>query len=165
MKRIFYLLLDIALLAFTFFGIPDSIMYDTGQDIISWLPFFLLFVIHPILVYKIANTFDIKRLYALGIAAASLLILGPAWGLYLDKNQSNQLTKDGMVTIGIVYTKWMTIRRHERLVRCKFLANNRMYSTFSVQDKNNLYKVGDTIHILYSASNPGNCIITELEKQ
>ena len=165
MTRLLYLAIYLGLLSFIFWGLPDSIVYDNKQDVLSWLPFILLFLVQPFLVYKIVNTFDIRKSYVITIACLSLISV-PIWGIYLEKKQDIELKEYGRTTIGIVYKKWETLRRrrHDKwLVRCRFFINGKEYSTFSENDKNNLFKVGDTLHIVYLETYPNNCIITELK--
>jgi hypothetical protein len=168
MNRLLYLIIYIGLLTFIFFGLSDNIIYDNSQDILSWLPFILLFIVQPFLVYKIARTFDIPISYVIAIAALSILVSGPVFGIYLGKKQDKELADHGRTTTGIVYKKWETFRKqrhNEWLLRCNFTVNGKVYSTFSVQDKNNQYKVGDTLHVLYSDTNPQNCIVVELKDE
>ena len=64
-------------------------------------------------------------------------------------------------TIGVVYRKWET-SRHELLLRCYYSVNGKHYTTFSETDKKNLYKRGDTLHVLYSVNDPENAVVVEL---
>ena len=61
-----------------------------------------------------------------------------------------------------MYRKWET-GKHELLLRCYYSVNGKHYTTFSETDKNNLYKRGDTLHILYSENDPENAVIVELQ--
>jgi len=165
MTRVFYVVLYIGLLLFVFFGLPDKIIYHKLSDLLSWLPFILLFIFQPLLVYKICKIFDINNQYSIGIAALSVLISGPTYGIYLGTQQNKELSQYGKQTTGIVCKKWETLKyqkHYEWLLRCKFVVNGTNYSSFSVQDKKNLFHIGDTLHIMYSERNPENCVVVEL---
>lgn len=166
MKKFLYPFLYICLLVFIFFGLPDKVLYDKRQNILTWLPFILIFLCQPFLLYMICRMLNIQHKISIVVAALSILIFGPLFGIYQKRQQKKELTQHGNQTIGIVYKKWKAYSRHssELLLRCHFIVNGKEYSTFSVNDDENIYKVGDTLHILYSERNPENCIIVELEK-
>ena len=77
------------------------------------------------------------------------------------------LSKNGKIAIGIVSKKWENIGNngHEWLLQCSFKVNGINYSTFSEEDKDNTYNIGDTLHICYSENVPTNCSIIELRNK
>lgn len=132
-----------------------------------WFPFILIFGVQAILVYAIARAFSINSYRSKGVAALAMLITGPLSGFYIGKKQDRELLKNGKVAIGVVYRKWENIGNngHEWLMRCNFKVNGVNYSTFTKVDKDNIYHIGDTLHILYSKDAPTNCVIIELENK
>lgn len=152
-------------IALYFLGLPDSIIYRQ-QGFLSWLPFILV-IGQSILAYGIARTFSLSSHKSKGVAAIAILILGPLWGIYIGNRQQKQLSRNGKIAIGVVSEKWKTIGsgKHEWLLRCKFEDSGMSYSTFSEADQNNIYHVGDTLHVLYSRDNPTNCVIIELQNK
>src|SRR5882724_11031417 len=158
MKKTYLFVLYIGLLGFIFLGLPDSVIYAQENFILEWLPG-LLIIAQAFLLYKIVAAFTVNTKLRIGVAAISIVIVGPAFGIYLGKKQDDDLSKTGVTTQGIVYRKWETFRfqqHDEWLIRCYFIANGKRYSTFSEEDKNNVYKVGDTLKIFYLPSFPGN---------
>ena len=164
MKRIVLMSLYAILLILIFGGLPDSVVY-TQQRFLYWLPFIMVFGFQTILVYSIARTFSVNTKRSVGIAVLAVLITGPLCGMYFGKKQEKELSKNGKVTIGVIDKKWENEgnKGHEWLFRCSFKVNGVNYSTFTEEDKNNIYHIGDTLHILYSKDIPTNCVIVELK--
>jgi hypothetical protein len=106
MRRLTYLTLYIILLGVVFFGLSDKIIYHNNQDLVSWLPFILLFPVQALLVYCLAKAFGATNLYAKGIVGLAILITGPAFGFYIKNKQQKELSKNGSQTIGVVFKKW-----------------------------------------------------------
>lgn len=161
MRRFVYLALYIALLSFIFFGLGDRILYRQKLDFLGWLPGILLLAVNPLLAYLTARSFGVETQWSKAVAAVSVLVWGPLFGIYSSHIQDKELALQGKQTIGIVYKKWDT--RTGWLLRCHFLVGTKEYSTFSEKDTYDEYKVGDTLHILYSEQTPTDCQIIELK--
>jgi len=159
-KTLVYLLLIIGILILTFFGLDDSILY-AKSGIKRWTPFILIFILIPLFTYKLVEDFSLKKNTKTGLSLIPIIVFGPLLGLWCGHLSDNQLKEDGKLTTGIVSEKFKSKRNW--LVKCKFQAKNRTFTTFSKTDRENLYQVGDTLTIKYSDSNPENHTIVELE--
>lgn len=161
MRRFVYLALYIALLSVIFFGLGDRILYRQKLDFFGWLPGILLLAVNPLLAYLLARSFGVEIQWSKALAAVSVIVWGPLFGIYSGHVQDKELALQGKQTIGIVYKKWDT--RTGWLLRCHFLVGMKEYSTFSEKDTYNKYKVGDTLHVRYSEQTPTDCQIIELK--
>lgn len=160
------ILLYIILLLLIFFGLPQSIIYS-HDPLLGWVPFVLLFIVQWVFIYGIAISFSLKPYTAKGMAALTILISCPLYGIYLGRQQNNRLSKNGKIAIGVVFKKWQDTGngKNEWLLRCHFEAYWRTYSTFSETDRDNIYHVGDSLHVLYSKDDPNDCVILELKNK
>jgi hypothetical protein len=157
-----YLIAYPVLLLYIFLGLPDSILYS--QDTIRWLPFILIFFVQTFVLYKLLSSFNILAKNKQLLVAISILVLGPAFGLYLGYKEKKTMDEHGVETQGVVYKKWYNNGKNGGwLFRCNFKANTKSYSTFSITDKHNTYKIGDTLTVLYNENFPQQCIIKEVE--
>jgi len=74
------------------------------------------------------------------------------------------LSLHGATTQGIVIEKWKTGKgKKEWLFVSKYTVDGKPYTTFSIPDKENRFRLGDTLQIRYSTKNPDNSEIVELE--
>ncbi|MEO6453528.1 MAG: hypothetical protein ABIN97_05615 [Ginsengibacter sp.] len=65
---------------------------------------------------------------------------------------------------GLVYKKWYkTGKNSEWLLRCQYVVDGVTYSTFSETDKDNKYKVGDTLTVVFIDNYPQKSKIKELD--
>jgi len=155
------LILYIALLLIVFFGIPVRVLYSQG--VIRFTPFILIFFIQTFLLYCLLKSFNAAPKFTVGWVALSVLIIGPSFGLYEGHRAKADFKDNGSLTNGIVYKKWQ--RKSEWLLRCQYSVDGNVYSTFSETDKNNRYKVGDTLTVIYIKDFPQKSRIKELEKK
>lgn len=102
----------------------------------------------------------------LAYSIGPILLIGPLFGFWASHLSETELTTNGVETFGIVSEKWWSDPRKrsgEWLLKCDFVVNGKIYKTFSMEDKDDLYTVGDTLTILYSQHHPDNNTIVELE--
>ena len=160
--KIFYLLSYLLLLTLIFFGLPDTVLYSQGTK--KWIPFLLIFFVQTFLLYKLLSSFSVSGKNKKFATALSVLLLGPLFGIYLGKMEKKVLRDQGVETKGIVSKKWYSYGKNGSwLLRCNFQVEAKTYSTFSVTDRNNIYKIGDTLTIIYNENFPQQCIIKDLE--
>ena len=95
MSRQLYIIVYMALLWFLFLGVPDSVIYNNSNVFFKWLPFVLVFFALPLVLYKIIQTFDVQQRFARGMAAASVLIVGAALGIFIGAKQDKELSEHG----------------------------------------------------------------------
>jgi hypothetical protein len=149
------------LLIIIFFGLPDNILYC--QSITKWIPFALIFLGQPFLLYKLLGSFNVSHNAKKLIIALSVLIIGPVFGIYLGNKEKSTLEHYGKETKGIVYKKWYALGKNGGwLLKCNFKIGGKVYLTFSETDRHNQYKVGDTLTIIYNTNFPQQCKIKEL---
>ncbi len=149
---------------FLYIDTPDSVLY-AKEGFLRWLPFILVFLVLPYLLLKFINSvWPNNSGWGIVIAAASVLIVGPAFGIISGEQQQKELKKNGSLTKGLVVEKWKSTGKgnKEWLIVCKYNANGKAYTTFSIPDKENRFKLGDTVTVLYSYINPTNSAVVEL---
>jgi hypothetical protein len=159
-----YLLLCIyiGLLLFIFFGLSDKVLYS--QDTVRWAPFILILIVQPFLLYHLLKSFRVSYKYLFAVCALSVLVIGPSFGYYLGYQESKDFQRSGQTVKGVVYKKWYTTGRNkEWLVRCQYEVEGVSYSTFSETDKENKYRVGDSLTVIYMDNFPQKCKIQELD--
>jgi hypothetical protein len=160
---IFYAILLIGVLGFLFLGMPNSILY-AHEGFLRWPPFILIFLVIPVLLFRVilqfASIFGSKLYLILAIPIASVLVLGPSYGVYTGYLSHKDLLENGIKTKGIIIEKFRQLSRrgiqNDWLIKCEFKVDSLKFSTFSEHDKYNMYKPGDTITIIYSKKNPQN---------
>lgn len=156
------LILYIGLLLLIFFGLPDKVLYS--QEVTSWTPFILIFFVQTFLLYQLLKSFNLAPNYRVGVSALSVLIIGPSFGLYLGNKEEKEFRENGETVKGIVYRKWYkTGKNSEWLLRCQYVVDGVTYSTFSKTDKNNKYRGGDTLTVIYIDNFPQKSKIKELD--
>lgn len=156
-----YILILIVLITFLFFGLGDDFLYaKTG--IKRWTPFLIIFLLIPFILSRLLKLFNIHGKANQAYCFASFLLIGPLFGFWVENLSETDLNKNGINTIGVVSDKWKSGRGQWSL-KCKFVANKKVYKTFTKRDKENLYKIGDSLTILYSSNYPDNNKIIELE--
>ncbi|WP_205504609.1 DUF3592 domain-containing protein [Rufibacter psychrotolerans] len=154
----------VLVLWFLYIDTPDSVLF-AKEGFQRWLPFILVFLGLPYLLLKFVNSvWSNNSGWGIGVAAASVLIVGPTFGIVAGKQQQKELEKNGALTKGLVVEKWKSTSKgnKEWLIICKYYANGRAYTTFSIPDKENRFKLGDTVTVLYSPNNPNNSEVAEL---
>ena len=161
MMKNYLLLLYIGLIFLIFFGLPDQVMYSKG--IVRWVPFILIFIIQPYVLYYLLRSFNVNPDYLLAACALSFLIIGLSFGYYGSYQEDIDFQERGKQTKAVVYKKWYSIKKNsEWLLKCKYVVDGTGYSTFSETDKKNIYKIGDTLTVIYIEEYPQKCRIKEL---
>jgi hypothetical protein len=143
-------------LLFIYF-IPRAIMY-LDHMIIAWTSFLFIFFIIPVLVLVTLWTFTNRGYLSVGLAAASVLIVGPTFGLFQAHREKMELKKYGVWTNGVVINR-KQISEHGAgfqhwAIKCRYIVNRHSYETLYHDDLENLHPVGDTIKIIYSSMFP-----------
>ena len=164
-RKTLYLFLLIGLIFLIFFGLGERFLY-AKSGIEKWLPFILIFAGFPFLLYKCLAQYIKRQDMVLGLAIGSVLIIGPVFGIWSDKISEEDLSKNGVKTKAIVIEKWWhkpKSQSGEWLLRCKFTAKGQLYHTFSYEDKDNQFEIGDTLTVIYSKRNPENSKILEFK--
>ena len=91
-------------------------------------------------------------------AFASILIVGPTFGLFQDHREKMELTKNGVWSNSIVvdrkYRRSTGGSTRNWVIECKYEANNHSYETLYHDDLENKYMIGDTVKIIYSSQFP-----------
>lgn len=165
MKRILLVTIYTGLLGLIFLGLPDELLYEQENALIEVIPFMLIFIVPPIILYNILKSYKVTHNTALGIAAGSVLVIGPTWGMLQERKSKTDFAANGQPTMGIVYKKWKSgTGKREWLLRCNYQVDGKTYSTFSKADDKNKFKVGDTLTVVYSKKYPQKCMIVELEE-
>ena len=151
---------------FLYIGMPESVVY-AKKGFLRWLPFILIFFALPYLLLKFINSVWINNSgWSVGIAAVSVLIVGPTLGIVGGKQKHRELKEKGVLTKGVVIEKWKSTGKGNKdwLIVCKFNVQDKTYTTFSIPDKENIFRLGDTLQILYSPTNPNNSEVVELSE-
>ncbi|SFG75535.1 DUF3592 domain-containing protein [Pontibacter chinhatensis] len=159
-----WLLCILSILWFLYIDTPDSVLYaKTG--VLRWLPFVIIFLVLPYCVVKfIRSVWLNSSVWPLGIASATALVVGPTFGIVSEWQKLEDLSLHGATTQGIVIEKWKTGKgKKEWLFVSKYTVDGKPYTTFSIPDKENRFRLGDTLQIRYSTKNPDNSEIVELE--
>jgi len=155
-QKVIYPLLLSTLLISLFLGLGDQILY-AKSGIGRIVPFLLIFVGIPFSIYKILRFFYKKEL-ASNLTALSILILGPAFGLWSKYISETDFEKHGKITYGtVVEREWTSLNNRGRwTITAEFEYNSKKYVTFSVDDNDNKYRIHDKICIRFSTRNPEN---------
>ncbi|MGN6179076.1 MAG: hypothetical protein ACTHNW_07835 [Mucilaginibacter sp.] len=137
--------------------IPRVIAYPDHYVVRLILPL-IIFLFLPILMLVTLLSFT-KRMYlSIGVAAASVLIVGLSQGLLQEHREKVELTEYGVWTKGIVINR-KHISNHSGGswhwgIKCKYEVGKQQYETLYSDDLKNVYLVGDTIKVIYSSRFP-----------
>ena len=152
-----YIVLYITLIILLFFGLPNTILF-AKSGILKYIPFLLIFIPFPFLLYYILKQFKFKNKKCLNIAIGSIFVLGPTFGIWTDLKIKHELNSNGKITTGIIYKKWHVKNYRdfdgEWLYQVRFKVKNKYYLTYSEVDKLNTLTKGDLIKVKYSLINP-----------
>lgn len=126
--------------------------------IVGWIIFGIIFFIIPILTLITLWMFTRRGYLSVGVAATSVLIIGPTFGLLQGYREKKELNKYGTWTNAIV-AKRKQVSEHgggslHWAIQCKYLVNGRVYETAYHDDLENIHPIGDTIKIIYSSKFP-----------
>ncbi len=126
--------------------------------IIGWIVFSIIFLIIPLLIFVTLYSFTRKGYLSIAVAAGSVLIVGPTFGLFQGHRETVELNQFGKWTNSIVIERKKIYQRGSGDghwgIMCKFKANSRDYETAFHDDLNNLHPMGDTVRIIYSSRFP-----------
>lgn len=153
-----------------FVGTNDKIVYSHGN--LRWIPFIIMIVAQPVVLYLLLLQFSFNvrdvhpKLVRRGITAASIAIFLLSYVFFQQFKKENDLALHGQMTKGIVYKKWYDDdkKNPKWLLRCNYIVDGTSFSTFSETDKENKYRIGDTLTVIYSTRYPQNSIIYELKE-
>ena len=154
-KVIYPLLLSILLISL-FLGLGDQVLY-AKSGIGRIVPFILIFGGIPFSIYKTLLVFYNKK-SASNLAALSILILGPAFGLWSKYISETDFKKYGKITYGtVVERKWTSLNNRGRwTITAEFEYNSKKYITFTKDDNDSKYRIHDQICVRFSTRNPEN---------
>jgi len=139
-------------LVFLYF-IPKEIAYPKYK-ILNWFQFVLIFIVIPYLVFKILrltneNTSPTKTF---GICALSILMVGPSFGFFQKYREEQELKINGKETICVVINRKKTPR--DWMINCKYYVTNSEFTTYYETDRENKYRIGDTLKLIYNKDFP-----------
>ena len=154
LKPIIWVLL-IATLVFLYF-IPNAIQYSDYR-LIRYIPLPLIAGFIPFLIV-VGFYLDERKIKAKYIIAAVLtaFVIGIAFNFIQDDKETDYLNTYGIHGKAIVSNQKIDYRSnpvHYRS-RCTFTVNGHRYETFYFIDDKKIYKVGDTLDILYNKDHP-----------
>ena len=154
MRTHFWLILIFLLLLFLYF-IPRSILYADAK-IIGWFIFALIFGLLPYLVYKTIDSFNTTTQWRVGLAALSVLIVGPTFGLYHNYKETEELKLKGVWTkANVIEKKYISSKSHSGwVIQCSFNVDGKDYQTIFKDDVKNEFNYGDTLDLIYSKDFP-----------
>jgi hypothetical protein len=142
----------IALLIFIYF-VPKEIAYPKYKNL-SWLMFIIIFGVLPLVIYKIIKTSntDFSPVKILGICALSILIVGPTCAFFQNYRKAKELKVNGKSTKCIVLDRKAS--KNDWLINCKYQVKNIEFITYYHTDKENKYRIGDTLKLIYNTEYP-----------
>jgi hypothetical protein len=162
----FWFVLIISVFWFLYIDTPESVMY-ARTGFLRWLPFILVFLVLPILLFKFINTvWENNSGWSIFVAAISVLAVGPTFGILSGEKQEKELRQNGEKVKGVVVNKWWAEKKgnDEWLFVCEYFVDGKAYQTFSIPDKDNKFRLGDSLEIIYSKSNPNNAVVAALSE-
>lgn len=154
LKALGFASLAVVVLFIIFIDVPDAIVY-ARKGALRWMPYLLVFGALPFSAYKAIELYYPK--YSVLIAVGFLLIVGPLFGIQINRFDHLALGRDGQITQGTIIqkTKFTPSNRDAQwLVKAKFEVHGQAYETFSLEDKKNELQQGQEIDVIYSKRNP-----------
>lgn len=149
---IIWIVLTIFLVLFLFF-IPKEIAYPKYKQLV-WVYFIFVFGFLPYFVFKIVKlsnqNFSSNKI--IGICALSILIVGPTSALFQNYRENKDFEEYGKVAEAIVVDKKKS--KSDWLIICKYQVNNTEFMTYYHTDEKNIYRIGDTISLIYNENFP-----------
>jgi hypothetical protein len=142
----------ILLIVFIYF-MPNEIAYPKYKYL-SWIILLLILGVLPFLIYKIIKSS--KRNYnstkITGLCALSILIVGPTSGIIQKYRENEELKVNGIETVCIVLDRKSS--KNDWLINCKYYVKKKEFITYYHTDEENIYKIGDTIQLIYNREFP-----------
>ncbi|MCZ4410000.1 hypothetical protein O3Q51_14355 [Cryomorphaceae bacterium 1068] len=161
-KQLVYSVFLIGLIVLTFFGLGEDILY-AQYGIKRWIPIILIFILVPFFAIMLAISIKNNQRVKNGLLILAV-IMGPIFGLWHRQLSTQKWSEEGQLTKGIVSERWLGGRRGGKWnIKCEFKVKNTRFTTFGKWDREDLYRVGDTLTIQYAESNPNIHRILELE--
>lgn len=154
LKAMGFASLAVVVIFIMFIDVPDAIVY-ARKGALRWLPFLLIFGALPFSAYKTLELFYPK--YSVLISVGLLLIIGPLFGIQINRLDHLALERDGQITQGTIIQKKQfkpSNRDAQWLVKAKFEVYGQTFETFSLEDKKNELEKGQEIEVIYSKRNP-----------
>jgi hypothetical protein len=154
LKPLIWVLL-IATLVFLYF-IPDAIRYSDYR-IIRYIPFPLIAGLIPFLIVT-SFYLDERKMKAgyIIIAVLTAFIICVAFNIIQNNKETDYLNTYGIHGKAIVSNQKIDYRSNSihGQSRCTFTVNGRRYETLYFIDDKKIYKIGDTLDILYNQDYP-----------
>src|ERR1700733_8557706 len=97
-----------------------------NYSLIGWISLILIFFILPILVFSTLISFTKQIKLSTGIAAASILIVGPTFGLFQEYREKVELDKYGVWTKSVVIDRKHSVQKGGSwhwVIKCRYEAN------------------------------------------
>ena len=154
MKSTKWLVILIGLLFFIYF-MPRQIVHSE-YSIVRATMFLLIFGLVPYLVFKTTQSFDKDKGWSIGLAFASILIVGVTFSFYNSYREKVALRKTGLWTKCLISQKDYTDRKGFKgwTIKCTYQIDKKLYETDATNDIENKYKIGDTLDLIYLKDYP-----------
>lgn len=151
-SKILWIGSTILLLIFIYF-IPKEIAYPKYKYLV-WFVFILIFGVLPYFVFKVIKTSNLNysSIKVKGICALSILIVGPTSALFQNYRENEALRINGKVTECIVVDKKKL--KNDWLINCKYNVQNSEFMTYYHTDEKDIYRIGDTLKLIYNEEFP-----------
>jgi hypothetical protein len=147
------------------FSLPNNIFHE-GEGILRWLPFLLIFIVFPSILFKALEKLNLEEDLKLTIAIGSVF-LGIPFGIIMGEIADKEIEIYGEETTGIIEDAWLMTRKSRSsiwAVNAKYIVNGKNFKTSTKENKERTYTKGDTITIIYSKKTPQLSEIKELMK-
>jgi len=135
------------------------------KDYINFVPFGLI-ILDSILVAKILDGF-IPFPNSIAFALLSFFVFLFILAFYHGQFKKNELKLYGKEMYGLITDKdWHKPARLSGYwaVTAEFKVENKLYRTFSIEDEDEIFEIGDTTQVIYSTRNPEISKLVELEE-
>ena len=83
------------------------------------------------------------------VSGASILLVGPVFGIWAYFTSEADLEKNGVQTKGLIIESG-------RNVKCVFQVEGKIYSSFAIRNVDHKVASGDFVTVIYSKRNPEN---------
>ncbi len=141
--------------------VPASYLYTTHLFLsFTWVMFLAILTFLPIAIF-----------WMLGVSKTKSVLYGMLLGLGADYLQISQLEKlnqarlveQGKTTVAIVSERYFA--RGEQHAKVKFNLEGTAYESYSFQNySGSIYKLGDSVQVLYWEPNPNLCEVIEFRE-
>lgn len=138
--------------------VPDFYLYTTNLLLsFTWVMYLAILTFLPIAIF-----------WMLGLSKTKSLLYGMLLGLgadylqisQLEKLNQTRLTEQGNTSVAIVSERYFA--RGEQHAKVKFNVGGKAYESYSFQNYSGIiYKLGDSVQVLYLEPNPNLCEVIE----